>query len=54
MAAKVTVVVTMVLGDMWFTEDQLQKMSDDEVVALVKEDIGTLLEGDWQVIRGEQ
>lgn len=44
--------LTNVIDSFWADEEELQFMSDDEVIELVKDDIRAFLEhADWEVVR---
>ncbi len=48
------IVIEVELSDLWATAEELAVMSDDEVISLMNEDIGALLDEDtakWTVVR---
>ena len=49
---KVFLSITGELGDLWATPEQLQSMSDQQIIELVKEDVSAFYEdASWEVSR---
>jgi hypothetical protein len=50
----ITVTISKTLDDIYATEEQLQEMSDSEIIELVKEDLTYFVDGaSWTVDRTE-